>query len=1141
MWTCSKQLRCALAIALFASPLLLAEGAGAQDRPKVEIVPSIRHSRMITSVALSPDGTYALSGAWDNALKLWEVATGRLIRTSYGHASPVRSVAFSADGASMLSGSSDNTVKLWDTATGRVIRTFEGHSAGVASVAFSPDGTRVLSGSSDKTLRVWDAATGQLIRTFEGHSAGVASVAFSPDGTRALSGSSDKTLRVWDAATGQLIRTFEGHSAGVASVAFSPDGTRVLSGSSDKTLRVWDAATGQLIRTFEGHSEDVRSVAFSPDGARVLSGSWDRTSKLWDAATGRLVHTLVEGNLGQNTPAGIPAIFSADGAHVLTGGFDTLTLWASATGRVIRSFEGHASSVGPIEVSPTGAHVLTGGRDGVLKLWDTEIGRPIRILKGHTDRVTATAFSRDGARVLSGGDDKALKLWDTATGQLIRTFEGHSGQVWLARFSSDGNRVLSASTDPNDSSSGVTVKLWNTATGHIIRSFERSFSGSVSMDWSPDGARMVIPGGDHAFKLEDAATGQLIRTFEGHTDAVRAVAFSPDGSLVLSGSNDKMLKLWDAVSGLLVRTFEGHTDAIYSVEFAPGSQRVLSTSQNPERWDATLKLWDTATGRLIATFSESSGEATFSPDGRYLVVGARDKTLAVWDAATGQLVRAFERHSGDFWSQRFLPGRSRVITGGDAVRIWNQATGELLVTLLDAPKDEWLAITPAGFFAAPPHGTEALSIVRGLEPYSVMQFYDHLHRPDLVEERLKGDPESKYKDAARRINLERILDSGPAPQIELLPDRTEKTGETIKLAARLSDTGGGIGAKVIWRVNGKTQGATTAPGLGGPPAPGRYAIMKQTLTVDPSKTNEVEILAYNGSGLLAAPPLRFPVDAWGVALQERPRLFVLALGVDKYLKPDWQLRHAATDASSFAAALKAVGSAKIEGEPLFSDIQVTTLLDAQVTERSIAAEFERLSRTVRARDVFVLFLGGHGRSIAGEGWFYLPQDFNLEKGHTIEKNGIGSDKWRDWQAKIPAEKSLVVLDACESGANEMFRSGDRAHETVMAQLEHATGRNTIAAAPPGKAAYEGYNGHGVLDLCPARSSAPAGGCACSTRYGVWHRRAHQSSGAGHQPARVRRPPAAAVHPDRRRLLTRRAPSGAQRPGRAYSDRTDPHH
>ena len=107
------------------------------------------------------------------------------------------------------------------------------------------------------------------------------------------------------------------------------------------------------------------------------------------------------------------------------------------------------------------------------------------------------------------------------------------------------------------------------------------------------------------------------------------------------------------------------------------------------------------------------------------------------------------------------------------------------------------------------------------------------------------------------------------------------------------------------------------------------------------------------------------------------------------------------------------------------DVQVKTLTDAEVTERGIAAEFERLSKVVKARDVFVLFVGGHGRSIAGEGWYYIPQDLDLAKGHTIEKNAIGPGKLAQWLAKVPAQKSLIVLDACESGASEAFRSGAR--------------------------------------------------------------------------------------------------------------------
>ncbi|MCY3019106.1 MAG: hypothetical protein NTW87_08775 [Planctomycetota bacterium] len=80
-------------------------------------------------------------------------------------------------------------MKLWDVATGRELRTFSGHTDGVFSVAFSPDGKLALSGSWDKTLKLWEVATGRELRTFSGHDGQVMSVAFSPDGKAALSGS----------------------------------------------------------------------------------------------------------------------------------------------------------------------------------------------------------------------------------------------------------------------------------------------------------------------------------------------------------------------------------------------------------------------------------------------------------------------------------------------------------------------------------------------------------------------------------------------------------------------------------------------------------------------------------------------------------------------------------------------------------------------------------------------------------------------------------------------------------------------------------------------------------------------------------------------------------------------------------------
>ncbi len=125
-------------------------------------------SDAVTAVALSPDGRCALAGCGqsviqkDNgrfvqsgAIHLWELATSRRLRTLEGHRGAVTSVCLSFDGRYVLSGSTDATVKLWEISSGQCLRTFAGHADAVTSVSFSADGRFALSGSADRTLRVW--------------------------------------------------------------------------------------------------------------------------------------------------------------------------------------------------------------------------------------------------------------------------------------------------------------------------------------------------------------------------------------------------------------------------------------------------------------------------------------------------------------------------------------------------------------------------------------------------------------------------------------------------------------------------------------------------------------------------------------------------------------------------------------------------------------------------------------------------------------------------------------------------------------------------------------------------------------------------------------------------------------------------
>ena len=163
----------------------------------------------VRSVSISPDGRWALSSGGWGVLRMWELSTGRCVRTFswlnppdmllvHGHRSTVNSVCFNPDGCWALSGDTVGMLKLWDLSKGECMRTFKGHNDWVTSVRISPDGRWALSGSKDKTLRLWELATGKCRRVFEGHTDSVTSVCIGPDGRWALSGSRDKTLRLWE-------------------------------------------------------------------------------------------------------------------------------------------------------------------------------------------------------------------------------------------------------------------------------------------------------------------------------------------------------------------------------------------------------------------------------------------------------------------------------------------------------------------------------------------------------------------------------------------------------------------------------------------------------------------------------------------------------------------------------------------------------------------------------------------------------------------------------------------------------------------------------------------------------------------------------------------------------------------------------
>jgi class 3 adenylate cyclase/GTPase SAR1 family protein len=138
-------------------------------------------------------------------------------------------VAFDRKGGTLASGSVDATVKLWDVDSGRPLRTLRGHNDLVYSVAFDRQGGTLASGSYDATVKLWDVASGRLFRTLEGHTDSVHAIAFSPDGALLASKSVDNTVRLWSCVTWETVAIIpvptREHSW-IPALAFHPDAQR---------------------------------------------------------------------------------------------------------------------------------------------------------------------------------------------------------------------------------------------------------------------------------------------------------------------------------------------------------------------------------------------------------------------------------------------------------------------------------------------------------------------------------------------------------------------------------------------------------------------------------------------------------------------------------------------------------------------------------------------------------------------------------------------------------------------------------------------------------------------------------------------------------------------------------------------------
>jgi WD40 repeat protein len=509
----------------------------------------------IKAMVATRDGKTLITGGPEKALRFWNTADGKILRTASVPAG-ITSLALSADDSLVAVVPSDGAARILGVADGREAHVLKGPGASLTSADFLPDGKSVATLGNDGTARIWtlpsrpgEPAAGRTINLDPKKPVGAMLVL--KDGTLLIA-TGDAKGRVVDSASGKEIRSFPLAAGPVLALALSPGGTSLLVSSEDRLVRLYELPSGKLAATFGPHSVPVRSVAFSPKGDRAVTSA-EGVVKVWDIVTGTgvIAFGYPAAKTGDPSPAVQSALWLGDG-RLVAAAEKTARMWTvEGAWSDVRTFGPHVFRVLAIDFSPDGKLMATGGgepsRSGEVKVWDVATGKLVRSLDNlHSDTVFALRFSPDGTKLASASADKYLKVVNVADGKELKSFEGHTHHVLAVDWSGDGKRLVTGGADS-------VVKVWDFESGEQVRTLNQAGKGVTGLRWVPGKPLLFGASGDSTVRAWNPDGGSVVRTLSGASDYLFAVAASADGARVAAGGADGVLLLWNGATGSLLR------------------------------------------------------------------------------------------------------------------------------------------------------------------------------------------------------------------------------------------------------------------------------------------------------------------------------------------------------------------------------------------------------------------------------------------------------------------------------------------------------------------------------------------------------------------------------------------------------------
>jgi WD40 repeat protein/uncharacterized caspase-like protein len=1083
-------------------------------------------------IAFSRDSRLVAAAAGDNSVRIWDVTSGRELQSLAGSQGSVASslgvyfIAFTGDGQIVTI---SDAVRVWDVTSGQELRTLgttslsvSGLTGGEGGAAVSPDGKQLatLVTSSEKPeVKVWDISSGRELRSIAlpDEELNTAEIAFTTDGRLLVSGVQDKQIKLWDVTAKQTERKL-GQTKEFAPVKFSRDG-RQLALVEDYAVRRWDSATGQELPVLNVPNGGLLTgqagafVGFSEDGKKIATGGFDTPTILWDLEAGKQILRL-----NGRANMAYKVAFSPDGTQLSSGG---RTRWDLRTGRGLRIAATQSEKMMGVP-SPDGrllaAYTLNSNAVSIL---ETPSGRQLQTLTPATagGAVQSVNFSPDGTMLLTtygpvpdqhqrssvmgqaGANENQAKLWDVKSGRELRSLLlGASSSK--AGFSADGKTLaIIASMDQ--------LSLWDTASGSKLRDLSSSpmaklgvrgnmgsmpnlgtmSPGSIRKSMPKSGSMPSMPGMPSIADIT-AMMSNVIGTMSAGTmgKSVTSLAFSPDGKILATGGVESKSNL----------------DQMMNAQIAQAQKKSKNQKPiDPEDFMKNMKveaigrvvLWDTTTGQQIGELKAHGKGVTqvaFSRDGRFLASSSSDNTIKIWDVAARRELRTLIGHTTNIDSIDFSPDGRLLASASDdgATFLWDANTGEHLLTLISIDDGgEWMVVTPQGLFDGTPVSWNQILWRYNQDTFNVAPiewFFNEFYYPGLLAEVVAGKRPTVSEDVSKKDRRQPVVKLSLSPQPGAQIDGVAIASRKVKIKIEVADApadkdysqGAGARDLRLFR-NGSLVKVWHGDVLNGQSA----TSFEEEITLA-AGANRLTAYAFNKDNVKSK-DAQLPLTG-ADSLKRAGIAYIIAVGINEYANPEYNLKYAVADAESFGAELRN-RQTQVGG---FEHIEVVPLLNQNATKANILSALKRLAgapdepslkeapglnslKRAEPEDTVVIYFAGHGTA-QDQRFYLIPQDLGYtgdrnkltEKGlQTILSHSISDLELEAAVEGMDAGHLLLVIDACNSGQAleaEEKRRGPM-NSKGLAQLAYEKGMYILTAAQSYQAALEAAQlGHGLL-------------------------------------------------------------------------------